>query len=72
LRPLEQCPHQDERTEAPEGNPLKLVSFGYLHGPPPAADRVEDVRDPAAGRDILDLDGRHPRVQDVVLNTGYR
>ncbi|TXR99759.1 hypothetical protein EAO73_27895 [Streptomyces sp. col6] len=40
---------------------------------PPAADRVEDVRDrlrdPAAARDILDLDGFHPRVQDIVLNT---
>lgn len=27
------------------------------------------LRDPAAARDILDLDGRHPRVQHVVLNT---
>jgi UPF0042 nucleotide-binding protein len=37
------------------------------------AGRAEDVRhrlrDPAAARDILDLDGRHPRVPDVVLNT---
>jgi hypothetical protein len=68
--PLEQCPHEDERTEVSEGNLLKLISFGYLHGPSPEADRVEDVRhrlrDPAAARDILDLDGRHPRVQDVV------
>lgn len=59
--------------------PLRLISFGYLHLPtaegqpvPPAADRVEDVRDrlrdPAA-RDVLDLDGLHPRVQDIVLNT---
>jgi UPF0042 nucleotide-binding protein len=55
---------------------IRLISFGYLHlkdGPPPAADRVEDVRtrlrDPAAARDILDLDGRHPRVQQIVLNT---
>ncbi|MFI6302159.1 ATPase [Amycolatopsis thailandensis] len=50
-----------------------LTSFGYLHGTPPTADRVEDVRDrlrdPAAARDILDLDGHHPRVQAVVLNT---
>ncbi|WP_394816538.1 RapZ C-terminal domain-containing protein [Streptomyces lancefieldiae] len=34
---------------------------------------MEDVRDrlrdPAAARDILDLDGLSPRVQDVVLNT---
>ncbi|MCM2394381.1 RapZ C-terminal domain-containing protein [Streptomyces albipurpureus] len=56
--------------------PIRLISFGYLHlcdGPPPPADRVEDVRDrlrdPAAARHILDLDGLNPRVQDVVLNT---
>ncbi|MCH0560347.1 RNase adapter RapZ [Streptomyces sp. MUM 16J] len=61
--------------------PIRLISFGYLHLPtgpdgspvPPAADRIEDVRDrlrdPAAARDILDLDGLNPRVQDVVLNT---
>lgn len=60
---------------------IQLISFGYLHLPtgpdgtpiPPAADRVEDVRDrlrdPAAARDILDLDGLHPRVQDVVATT---
>ncbi|MFE2879635.1 hypothetical protein ACFXG6_33320 [Streptomyces roseus] len=60
---------------------IRLTSFGYLHLPtgpdgapiPPAADRIEDVRDrlrdPAAARDILDLDGRNPLVQDVVLNT---
>ncbi|MGW1615156.1 RapZ C-terminal domain-containing protein [Streptomyces sp. NPDC002285] len=62
-------------------HPIHLISFGYLHLPtspdgspvPPAADRIEDVRDrlrdPAAARDILDLDGLHPRVQDVVLAT---
>ena len=61
--------------------PIHLFSFGYLHLPtgpdgspvPPPADRIEDVRDrlrdPAAARDTLDLDGFHPRVQDVVLNT---
>lgn len=61
--------------------PIRLTSFGYLHLPtgpdsspvPPAADRIEDVRDrlrdPAAARDILDLDGLNPRVQDIVLNT---
>jgi UPF0042 nucleotide-binding protein len=60
---------------------IRLISFGYLHLPtgpdgqpvPPAADRIEDVRDrlrdPAAARDIIDLDGLNPRVQDVVLNT---
>ncbi|AHJ58533.1 RapZ C-terminal domain-containing protein [Amycolatopsis keratiniphila] len=56
--------------------PIRLISFGYLHldgAPTPRADRTEDVRDrlrdPAAARDILDLDGRDPRVQTVVLNT---
>ncbi|MGW2690180.1 RapZ C-terminal domain-containing protein [Streptomyces sp. NPDC001414] len=61
--------------------PLVLVSFGFLHlrtdahGRPalPDADRIEDVRerlrDPAAARDILDLDGHHPHVQAVVLAT---
>ncbi|WP_405606670.1 hypothetical protein [Streptomyces sp. NBC_00076] len=55
--------------------------FTYLHLPtgpdsspvPPAADRIEDVRDrlrdPAAARHILVLDGLNLRVQDVVLNT---
>lgn len=61
--------------------PITLTSFGFLHQPtttdghptPPTADRIEDVRerlrDPAAARDILDLDGRDPRVQTVVLAT---
>ena len=55
---------------------IRQISFGYLHlkdGPPPAADRVEDVRtrlrDPAAAKGILDLDGRDARVQQIVLNT---
>lgn len=56
---------------------MKLISFGYLHLSPDEdpvdADRVEDLRvrlrDPAAAREILDLDGRHPRVREVVLNT---
>lgn len=56
--------------------PMRLISFGFLHlkgAPPPEADRVEDVRhrlrDPAAAQGILDLDGRDPRVQQIVLNT---
>ncbi|MGW2952801.1 RapZ C-terminal domain-containing protein [Streptomyces eurythermus] len=61
--------------------PIRLTSFGYLHlrtgldgSPiPPAAERIEDVRDrlrdPAVARDILDLDGLDPRVQSVVLAT---
>ena len=60
---------------------IRLISFGYLHQPtgpdgapiPPAADRIEDVRarlrDPAAARTILDLDGRDVRVQNVVIHT---
>ncbi|MDW8807545.1 hypothetical protein P1P68_22835 [Streptomyces scabiei] len=60
---------------------ITLTSFGFLHLPrdteggpvPPKADRIEDVRDrlrdPAAARDILDLDGLDPRVQAVVLDT---
>lgn len=61
--------------------PVTLTSFGYLHLPtdirgipvPPLADRVEDVRnrlrDPAAAKDVLDLDGLDRRVQDIVLAT---
>ncbi|SEF19016.1 RNase adapter RapZ [Streptomyces sp. Ag109_O5-10] len=69
------------RTGPADTPPIELVSFGFLHlgtdpqGRPvlPYADRIEDVRDrlrdPAAARTILDLDGHHPRVQDVVLAT---
>ncbi|MEU8364923.1 RNase adapter RapZ [Nonomuraea sp. NPDC048882] len=66
------------RSAGDKSRPITLVSFGYLHQPgerPPAADRVEDVRtrlrDPAAAREggILDLDGRDPRVQQIVLAT---
>ncbi|MEU5314401.1 hypothetical protein [Streptomyces sp. NPDC021562] len=70
------------RPPAPVTAPrIELVSFGFLHldtdsqGRPvlPRADRIEDVRDrlrdPAAARTILDLDGHHPHVQDVVLAT---
>ncbi|MFF4787823.1 hypothetical protein ACFY3E_41725 [Streptomyces griseorubiginosus] len=60
---------------------ITITSVGFLHLPrdadgrpvPPKADRIEDVRDrlrdPAAARDILDLDGLDPRVQAVVLDT---
>lgn len=53
---------------------ITLISFGYLHDTPPRADRVEDVRDrlrdPAAlSPELLDLDGHHQRIQDIVLNT---
>jgi RNase adaptor protein for sRNA GlmZ degradation len=66
-------PRKKEGTTMPA---IRLISFGYLHlhgGPPPAADRVEDIRgrlrDPAAAKGILDLDGRDHRVQQIVLNT---
>ncbi|RNG26038.1 RapZ C-terminal domain-containing protein [Streptomyces botrytidirepellens] len=56
--------------------PTTLTSFGYLHlhgAPPPAADRVEDVREqlhqPAAAHDIHHLTGLTPHVQDLVLAT---
>jgi UPF0042 nucleotide-binding protein len=62
---------------------LRLISFGYLHlgadAGPPAADRVEDVRtrleDPAAYQEVLAMleqgpvDGRDPRVQEIVMGT---
>ncbi|MCI2422098.1 ATPase [Saccharopolyspora sp. K220] len=55
------------------GRTIRLISFGYRHGPPPRADRTEDLReqlrDPAAADDILHLTGREPRVQHIVLNT---
>ncbi|MFF1405049.1 hypothetical protein [Streptomyces sp. NPDC058294] len=44
-------------------HPIRLISFGYLHLP------TGLDGSPAAARHILDLDGFHPRVQDVVLNT---
>ncbi|MFJ9662141.1 hypothetical protein ACIRPR_29745 [Streptomyces griseoflavus] len=60
---------------------ITLTSVGYLHQPtdadgyptPPTADPIEDVRerlcDPAVARDIVDLHGRDPRVQAVVIAT---
>lgn len=54
---------------------VRIVSFGYLHGPAPEADNTTDVRrylrDPATvrGAGLLDSDGRDPRVQQVVLDT---
>ncbi|MGM1064204.1 RapZ C-terminal domain-containing protein [Saccharothrix sp. Mg75] len=54
---------------------LHVISFGYLHGQPPVADLVVDVRellrDPARARNggFLDLDGRHPVVRDAVMTT---
>ncbi|WP_323746347.1 RRQRL motif-containing zinc-binding protein [Catenulispora pinisilvae] len=71
-------PDRYSRQDVPvnPSTPITLVSFGFLHmpgGTPPVADRVEDVRqrlrDPAAAKDILDLNGFDERVQQVVLNT---
>ncbi|WP_199441704.1 RapZ C-terminal domain-containing protein [Umezawaea beigongshangensis] len=55
--------------------PVRVLSFGYLHSTPPAAELVLDVRrylsDPARVRDtgLLDSDGRDPAVQDAVIAT---
>jgi UPF0042 nucleotide-binding protein len=50
-----------------------LISFGYLHSEPPTGAVIFDVRntlrDPAAARNILELDGRDPVVQQVVMAT---
>jgi RNase adaptor protein for sRNA GlmZ degradation len=60
---------------APAGFLVRIVSFGYLHGPAPEADNTTDVRrylrDPATvrGAGLLDSDGLDPRVQQVVLDT---
>jgi RNase adaptor protein for sRNA GlmZ degradation len=53
---------------------VRVVSFGFLHdAPPDGAHLVLDVRqylrDPAAVRGLLDLDGRDPRVAQAVART---
>jgi RNase adaptor protein for sRNA GlmZ degradation len=59
----------------PAGFPVRILSFGYLHGPAPEADLTVDVRrylrDPATirGAGLLDSDGRDQAVKDVVLRT---
>jgi RNase adaptor protein for sRNA GlmZ degradation len=59
----------------PAGFTVRILSYGYLHGPAPEADLTVDVRrylrDPASvrGAGLLDSDGRDPRVQQVVLDT---
>ncbi|MBP2341082.1 UPF0042 nucleotide-binding protein [Saccharothrix coeruleofusca] len=60
-------------TPNPTPNPIRIISFGYLHSPAPDAERVEDVRDrfrdPARVTGLLDLTGHDPRVRDAVLTT---
>ena len=56
MRPIPDLVRLPALAHRPGGSPV-----------PPAADRIEDVRDPAAARDILDLDGLDHRVQGVVL-----
>ncbi|PRY00430.1 RapZ C-terminal domain-containing protein [Allonocardiopsis opalescens] len=52
---------------------VRLISFGYLHSPPPAADLTANVRealrDPARVAGMLDLTGHHPAVQRAVHAT---
>jgi hypothetical protein len=71
-------PDRYSRQDVPvnPSTPIMLISFGFRHmpnGTPPVADRVEDVRqrlrDPAAAKDALDLNGFDEDVQQVVLNT---
>ncbi|MFD1049013.1 hypothetical protein ACFQ1S_27495, partial [Kibdelosporangium lantanae] len=61
------------RVLAPQGYPVEMISFGYLHGDVPDAERVVDVRDtlhdPAAARHILDMNGHNNKVRTVVWNT---
>jgi UPF0042 nucleotide-binding protein len=51
----------------------ELVSFGYLHGVPPDAHVIIDVRDhlrdPHASPGLRHLDAASPRVRDAVLRT---
>jgi UPF0042 nucleotide-binding protein len=56
-------------------NTVHIVSFGYLHGPPPEADLTADLRrylyDPAAARAgaMLNLNGLHAEVSEFVLRS---
>ena len=52
---------------------IRVVSFGYLHGPPPAAHLVADVRkhfrDPHIDPGMRALTSSSARVRETVLNT---
>lgn len=52
---------------------MKLISFGYLHGPAPEADLTVDVRrylyDPATWDELLNQDGRDFEVRRFVFQS---
>ncbi|MFI0901805.1 ATPase [Streptomyces sp. NPDC020983] len=51
---------------------LTIISFGYLHGEPPAADITQDMRpyrDPHVNPEMRQLTGRDQDVILTVLNT---
>jgi UPF0042 nucleotide-binding protein len=54
-------------------DPVVIVSFGYLHDPPPKADVIVDVRrhlhDPHVSLIFRELDGTDARVIGKVLDT---
>lgn len=56
-----------------DGLQLRIVSFGFGHGPAPAADLVLDLRewfrDPHVSPELRALTGRDPRVIANVLST---
>lgn len=61
-------------TTAADGSPaVEVISFGYLHGPPPAAgvtaDLREHFRDPHADPALRQLTADDPRVAAAVLAT---
>ncbi|MCZ7430096.1 RapZ C-terminal domain-containing protein [Streptomyces sp. WMMC1477] len=53
--------------------PIRIVSFGYLHGPPPAADLSADLRhafrDPHVAPHLRDLTAHDQAVRDAVMAT---
>jgi RNase adaptor protein for sRNA GlmZ degradation len=53
--------------------PITIISFGYLHGPPPEAEVVYDVRrhfrDPHVDPSMRELTAEHPAVRNAVMST---
>jgi RNase adaptor protein for sRNA GlmZ degradation len=63
-----------DTTDIHESGPqLRIVSFGFGHGPAPAADLVLDLRewfrDPHVAPELRQLTGRDPKVMANVLST---